>query len=103
MSDDKISLIYTTISSMDEAKKLANKAVEERLAVCVNIIPYGISIYEWDGKIEQSDEVYMLLKTSIRKMSKLTEWLYNNHPYDEPAIIEIDAMASESFLNYICK
>lgn len=37
--------------------------VSNKLAACVNIIPGIVSIYEWEGKINNDDEVLMMIKT----------------------------------------
>ena len=34
-----------------EAEKIARKAVEKKLAACVNIVPKVRSVYRWQGEV----------------------------------------------------
>jgi hypothetical protein len=60
--NEKLSLILSTASSVTEAKKIASHLVRQKLVACVNIIPTVTSIYEWEGKVEESSEVQMIIK-----------------------------------------
>ena len=42
--------------------------VQKKLAACVNIIPGIISVYEWQDKIENDDEVLMMIKTRTSRI-----------------------------------
>ncbi len=48
----------------------------------MNIIPSIVSIYEWEGKIENDSEVLMMIKTRSSRIDELTEYVKKNHPYD---------------------
>ena len=77
----QIRLIYTTVTSVAEADKLAFNAVEQKLVACVNIIPGIRSVYRWDEQVETSNELGLIFKTSVEKLTSLKEWLIANHPY----------------------
>ena len=97
----KITIIYTTVASIQDAEKLGEQAIKSKLAACVNIIPNAISIYEWEGKIEKTSELLMIFKTSNFKQAKLYKWLLDNHPYSVPAIIKANVDTSIEFNNYV--
>ena len=101
MHTNKISLLYTTVAGEQEAKKLANIALSSNAAVCVNIIQNGNSMYLWNGKIEESSECYLIFKTNAQLLPKLEELILQNHPYELPSILKFDAIANDSFLDYI--
>ncbi|MDF3047616.1 MAG: CutA protein [Candidatus Midichloriaceae bacterium] len=101
MSNYEIAIIYTTVSSLDEGKKLAKKAVGLQLAKCVNIIPGALSIYEWQGKVEEADEYVLIFKTSLKNLHQFEQWLSSNHPYEVPAILKVNCQASERFYQYL--
>lgn len=63
---DNISVILSTASSMEEAKSIAAHLVRKKMVACVNIVPSITSIYEWEGKIEESTEVQMIIKVLVR-------------------------------------
>lgn len=96
-----LSLLYTTVSNESEANKLAQLALDRKLAACVNIIPSGRSIYLWKGKIENNPECYMLFKTLPENIESLKILLLEHHPYDTPALIHWDAQTSAGFFEYI--
>ena len=45
------------------------------MAACVNIIPGIVSVYEWEGKIENDSEVLMMIKTRTTRIEELTEFV----------------------------
>ena len=98
---NKISIIYTTVASKQDAEKLAEHTISNKLAACANIIPGAISIYEWEGKIEKTTEFLIIFKTSNAKAKKLYSWLLNNHPYSVQAILKTTVDTSPLFNNYV--
>lgn len=42
---------------------LPGKLVNAKLAACVNIIPSVQSIYFWEGKVEEGNELLLMVKT----------------------------------------
>ncbi|HID43773.1 MAG TPA: divalent-cation tolerance protein CutA, partial [Archaeoglobaceae archaeon] len=57
---------YITASSIDEAKKIGRELLEKKIAACINIFPIT-SMYWWEGKIEESPEFVMIVKTKTEK------------------------------------
>lgn len=98
-----IALLYTTMASITNAEKLAEIAITEEMATCVNIIPQAVSIYAWEGKIEKSQECLLLFKTSCDHLEKLQSWIKTQHPYALPAIITGTVESSPEFYHYIEK
>lgn len=66
---------------------MAKAAVEGRLAACVNIIPKIESHYWWQGKLESSQEVLLLLKTTRARLAQLEKIIRRHHPYDTPEFV----------------
>ncbi len=97
----QIMILYTTVASLVDAEKLAQGALSEKLAACVNIIPQGRSLYLWEQRIAQADEHYLLFKTTAELLPTLQEWVLQHHPYDIPAILTWPADTSAAFGEYV--
>ncbi|TWW59018.1 protein CutA homolog isoform X1 [Takifugu rubripes] len=76
------SAAFVTCPNDTVAKQLARGIVEKKLAACVNIIPAITSIYEWQGKIEEDNEVLLMIKTRSSKVPALVDYVRSNHPYE---------------------
>ena len=79
--------VYITTASRDEAEKIARAVVEENLAACANVFPEIKSIYRWQGKIEQSNECALIVKTSSGKFDALQKRVTELHSYECPCIV----------------
>ena len=75
------------------ARRLAKAALEAKLAACANIVPAVESHYWWEGKLESSDEVLLLLKTRQALLPKLERAVQEIHPYDTPEFIALPLTA----------
>ena len=63
MNTERAVFVYTTYPSLVEAEKAGRALVEQRLCACVNILPGMVSHYWWNGALERSEEVVMIIKT----------------------------------------
>ena len=102
----KIRMTYVPCENIEEAKKLANGLVQKRLAACVNIIPEVISVYEWEGKIENGSEAVMLIKSSVERADDINSFIKENHSYDEPAVVSLvvdESTSSTDFMDWVKK
>lgn len=72
---------------MEVAKKLAHGIISNKLAACVNIIPSVTSVYEWEGKIQEDNELLLMVKTQTGKVDDLSKFVRENHPYSVAEVI----------------
>lgn len=79
--------VYATFASDEEAQRLCRQLVEEQLAACANILAPCRSIYRWQGKIEEAEEIPALLKTAAANAPALLARLRELHSYDVPAAV----------------
>lgn len=84
-------IILTTTSTRDEAEKLADGAIFNKLAACVQILPKMTSVYFWDGKVQKDEEHLLLIKTVPEKYEELEAFIIENHSYDVPEIVAIES------------
>ena len=82
-------VVLITARTADEANRLSQELVEERLAYCVNAIPGIKSAYFWDGKVCVDEEIQLLAKTRSTRFAALEKWVRENHRYEVPEIIAI--------------
>ncbi len=94
-TENFIILICNT-PNIDNAKQIAHKLVKEKLAGCVNLFSGVTSIYEWEGAIEEGEEVTMIIKTLSKNREQAEDSIIALHPFDTPEIIQVDVPASNS-------
>ena len=56
-------MIYVTASTRDEAMSIARTLVAERLVACANVLGEATSVYQWQGKVEEAQEIVLIAKT----------------------------------------
>ena len=76
--------------------ELARTLVRERLAACVNRIPGVSSVYEWQGRICETGEQLLVIKTTPECYPALEARLKTLHPYEIPEIIAIPIVTGSS-------
>jgi periplasmic divalent cation tolerance protein len=95
-------VVYVTVSSVDEGRRIARALVEERLAACVNQLPGIRSIYRWQGKIEESTEELLIIKTNKDLFAALQKRVCELHSYAVPEVIAVPVTAgSEPYLQWL--
>lgn len=82
-------LVLTNLPDAAAARALATHLVESRLAACVNILAPCRSIYRWQGKVEDAEEVPLLIKTTQARYAALETAIREHHPYELPEIIAV--------------
>jgi periplasmic divalent cation tolerance protein len=79
--------VYITAPDRAVALAIARTLVEERLAACANLLGSITSIYRWEGKIHEEDEVALIAKTSEVRVPALIARVKSIHPYSVPCIV----------------
>jgi periplasmic divalent cation tolerance protein len=91
-----ILLVFTTFGNADDAAKAVRTLVEEQVAACGTILPGARSIYRWKEAIDDTEECYVVLKTSAERFPDLERRLRAIHPYETPEIVALDPAAVSS-------
>lgn len=99
---DRFALVLVTAPDLKTARKLAKAALTARLIACANLIPKLESHYWWQGKLETSAEVLLVLKTTRARLAKLERLILAEHPYDTPefVVLRLDR-GSEKYLKWL--
>ena len=69
--EQNIKIVMTTTSEKHIAEALARDLVKMRLSPCVQIVDNMTSIYEWEGEIENTSEVLVIIKTTSEKLKQV--------------------------------
>jgi periplasmic divalent cation tolerance protein len=94
--------VLTTVSSEQEAERIADDLLDRRLAACVQIVGPILSRYRWQGKLEQAREWQCLAKTEARLFEAVEAAIRAIHSYDEPEIIATPiAAGSSGYLSWV--
>ena len=95
-------LVFCTCPDAATAQALARLLVERRLAACVNLLPPMQSVYRWQGRVEQAEEVQLLVKTCADRLDALTAAITHLHPYEVPEILALTPSAGlPAYLDWI--
>src|SRR6267143_1111602 len=95
-------LVFTTLPSADKAAEPAKLVVEERLAACANLLPAIRSIYRWQGKLQDENEVLLLLKTRAEHLERLKLRILELHPYEVPEVLAVPVEAGyQPYLDWL--
>ena len=99
MPDSELIVVMTTFPDLNLVNNIAKILVEEKLAVCVQVMPSMTSTYIWEGKLCQESEHLVLIKTIASNYESLAARLSSLNPYEVPEIIALPAIAVEQ--NYL--
>ena len=82
-------IIKTSTDSHKVMKLIANTLLINKLAACVNMIPRMRSKYIMDGRITESREISILIKTTKKLEKKVYKTIKELHNYEIPEISTI--------------
>ena len=95
-------VVLVTASSKEEANKIAQGLLQDKLAACVNIIEGIDSRFWWQGKIDSTQEVLLVIKTRKTLFNKLAKKVKSLHSYTVPEIIALPIISgNKTYLDWI--
>jgi periplasmic divalent cation tolerance protein len=98
----KFSVVLVTAPDLKTARALAKAALHTKLIACANLIPKMESHYWWQGKLESSAEVLLVLKTPRTRLAALEKLILARHPYDTPEFLVLPLSAgSGKYLDWL--
>ncbi|MEI8011179.1 MAG: divalent-cation tolerance protein CutA [Candidatus Omnitrophota bacterium] len=89
-------VVFVSVGTEEEADRIARFLVEKKLAACCSLIDGVRSVYRWQGVVEQSREVVMMIKTCREVFPALEVEIKRLHSYDVPEIIALPIIAGHS-------
>ncbi len=98
-----VTLCLTTVSSEEDAARIARHLVETKAAACVSIVSPVRSFYSWKGEIQDEREWLLLIKTA-RPAAELRDALRAVHPYEVPELLAFPAsFADEAYARWVAE
>ncbi len=82
-------VVLSTCGSEEEAVRIAKQLVDQHIAACVNLLPRVRSFCRWRGKVEDSVEWMLVVKTSRQRFAALRTVLEAAHSYELPEVLAL--------------
>lgn len=80
-------VVFITAANREEAGRLAEMLVREKLAACVQTLPEIESVYRWQGQIERQNETLLIAKSKFSAFAALDREVRRIHSYEAPEIV----------------
>ena len=87
---DPVYLVLCTVPEPD-TRRLVDCLLEERHIACANLLGPVESRYRWEGRLETSREILLLMKASSSALEGLRGRIAALHPYEVPEVLEFEA------------
>lgn len=99
-----VTFLYATTPDQNVAQEIASMLINEKRAACVNILAPMVSVYAWDGVVEQASEIPLIVKTTTAAASGARERIISLHPHACPCVVALSVDAKHSaapFLDWV--
>ncbi len=94
-------IAWTTLSRPVVAENMAAGAIEQGLAVCVQVEGPIVSHFRWEGRCERAEEYRLCFKLMPEQRGALEAWVLARHPYETPEWIVLEASGvGEKYLSW---
>jgi periplasmic divalent cation tolerance protein len=94
-------VVLTTVGAATDPTPIARALVDERLAACVQVLPEMVSVYRWQGAVQQEPERQLVIKTSEDRLAALEARLLALHPYEVPELVVLRGSASAAYGGWV--
>jgi periplasmic divalent cation tolerance protein len=97
----RILTVTTTVASLEQARELARKLLDSRLAACVQLDGGLTSLYRWADRLCEDPEVRLVIKTVPECEPALQAFLAEHHPYDVPQFVATPGQGSAEYAQWV--
>jgi periplasmic divalent cation tolerance protein len=99
--DDYI-VVLVTARDKQEAEKISQWLLKERLIACANIVSPVTSFFHWSGKTEVAEECLMVMKSRMDLFGQVAEHVKRLHSYEVPEVLAFPIVdASKAYLDWM--
>jgi len=104
MEESAYIVLFITTATAEEARQISNVLLNQRKAVCVNIVPNVSSLFWWQDKIESANENLLIVKTKASLVDEVVRLVIENHSYEIPEVIALPIIGgNQDYLEWIDK
>ncbi len=95
-------VIFVTTKTKDEAEKISQLLIRERLIACANIVSPITSFFRWVGNIEKGEESLILMKSRLDLFAEVAEHVKRLHSYEVPEVLALPIVeGSKAYLDWM--
>jgi periplasmic divalent cation tolerance protein len=95
-------IVLVTTANKQEAEKIAQHLLNDKLIACTNIVGPVTSIYRWQGNVKRAEECLVLMKSRKDLFERLVEAVKTTHSYEVPEILAVPVVeGSKSYLDWL--
>jgi len=102
LNEDSAIVILITCGDKQEAQNISSVLVSNNLIACGNILSDVTSIFRWENRIENEEEVLLIAKSRQARFDAIIQKVKELHSYQTPEIIALPVVAgSEDYLKWL--
>jgi len=95
-------VVLMTTPSKEEADKIVRSLLRKRLIACANILGPVESNFWWKRKIDKANEFLVLMKSSKKLFTRLSQTIREMHSYEVPEILALPIVkGSRPYLEWL--
>lgn len=95
-------VIFCTVPNKDEAKKISEALLKEKLAACVSTVDKVSSMFLWNEELCKENELLLIIKTKRELFDKIEAVIKAFHSYNVPEFIALPIIVgSQDYLGWI--
>lgn len=84
-------ILFLTCANADEGKTISKALLESKLVACVRQSSINSS-YWWDNKIQNDDEVLLMIESAEEKFDEIEAVVTKLHSYDEYVLTAVQVL-----------
>jgi len=95
-------VVMVMTASQEEAEKISQRLLEEKLIACANIFGPVSSLFRWSGQIERAEEYALLMKSRLNLFENLAAAVKALHSYEVPEILALPILkGSTAYMDWV--
>jgi len=95
-------VIFVTAKDKEEAEKISQLLLKERLIACANIVSPVTSFFHWVGKTEKAEECLIVMKSRRDLFAQVAEHVRHLHSYEVPEVLAIPIVeTSKAYMDWM--